>query len=199
MARPHPITKAERSETTRAALIGAGRALFAERGFAGTATEAIVERAGVTRGALYHHFRDKSDLFQAVYEELEQELVGAAVVALDGVTDPLEALRVGAEGFLDACLDPAVQRVVLQEGPTVLGWEHWRELDQAYGLGLVTAALQVAVDAGVIRPLPVETLAHVLMAGLTEAAILLAHAPDPSAARKDAGLVVRALIDGLST
>jgi AcrR family transcriptional regulator len=192
-------SKAEQSEATRRALVAAARGLFAEGGFAGTPTEAIVRAARVTRGALYHHFPDKVALFQAVYEDIESEFVERVVEGIAGIDDPVETLRRGVEVFLDVCLDPAVQRVVLIEGPTVLGWERWRELDQAYGLGLVQAALAVAIDAGALRAVPLEPLAHVLMGGLIEAGLLVATAPDPAAARREVGTALDAIIDGLRT
>jgi AcrR family transcriptional regulator len=192
-------SKAEQSEATRRALVAAARGLFAEQGFAGTPTEAIVRAARVTRGALYHHFPDKVALFQAVYEDIESEFVGRVVEGIAGIDDPIETLQCGVEVFLDVCLDPAVQRVVLIEGPTVLGWERWRELDQAYGLGLVQAALAVAIDAGALRAVPLEPLAHVLMGGLVEAGLLVATAPDPAAARREVGDALDAIIDGLRT
>jgi len=192
------VTKAEQSEATRGALVGAAEELFAERGFASTSTEAVVRAAGVTRGALYHHFQDKTALFQAVYEALEERLVEQVSAHVAGVSDPLDALRRGAEGFLDACLDPAVQRIVLLEGPSVLGWERWREIDQAYFLGLVTMSLQAAAEAGAIRASGIEPLAHILMGGLVEAAMLLASASEPDRARRDVGAAVDLMIDGLA-
>src|SRR3954447_6640615 len=111
-------TKAEQSEATRAALADAAERLFAERGFADTPTEVVVQAAGVTRGALYHHFRDKTDLFRAVYEHLEERIIGRIETSVQGVTDPMTVLRKGSEAFLDACLDPAVRRVVLLDGPS---------------------------------------------------------------------------------
>jgi AcrR family transcriptional regulator len=191
-------TKAEQTERTRAALIAAGRALFADRGFADTSTEELVRAAGVTRGALYHHFRDKRDLFEAVYEDVEQSLVSKIASSITTATDPLDVLRQGADAFLDACLDPAVRRIALLEGPSVLGWERWREIDERYGLGLVQMTLQAAMDAGAIRPGPVEALAHVLFGGLVEAAMLLAASPTPKKARAEVGGAVRALVDGLA-
>jgi len=191
-------TKAERSEATRAALVGAAEALFAERGFADTPTEALVKAAGVTRGALYHHFTDKADLFRAVYEGLEQRMIAQVEDAVAGLTDPVTVLHRGTEAFLDACLDPAVQRIVLLEGPTVLGWETWRQIDMAYGLGMVTAVLDLAMQTGVIRPAPVEALAHILLGGLNEGAMLMASSPDPDAARQRTGEALRAVIDGLA-
>src|SRR5436309_2073660 len=180
-------TKAEQSEVTRAALVRAAEDLFAARGFADTPTEAVVQAAGVTRGALYHHFRDKTDLFRAVYESLEQRVIARVEEGVGGLTDPLAVLRRGAEAFLDACLEPAVQRIVLLEGPTVLGWETWRQIDMAYGLGMVTAVLEVAMQTGAIREAPVESLAHILLGGLNEGAMLMASAPDPQAARARTG------------
>src|SRR3954470_14132183 len=191
-------TKAEQSEATRAALVGAALNLFAERGFAETATEAVVKAAGVTRGALYHHFTDKTDLFRAVYEGLERRMIAQVEEAVAGLSDPIDVLHRGTEAFLDACMEPAVQRIVLLEGPTVLGWEAWRQIDMAYGLGMVTAVLDIAMQTGAIRAAPVEALAHVLLGGLNEGAMLMASAPDPDAARQRTGDALRVVIDGLA-
>ena len=191
-------TKAEQTERTRAALVVAARSLFAERGYADTSTEEVVRAAGVTRGALYHHFEDKRDLFAAVYEEVEKGLAHDLTAALASVSDPIEVLRRGSGAFLDSCLDPAIQRIVLLEGPSVLGWERWREIDMRYGLGLVQYTLQAAMDAGALRAGPVEALAHVLFGGLVEAGMLLAAATDQRAARAEVGQAIEALIDGLA-
>jgi len=191
-------TKAEQSEATRGALVAAAETLFAERGFADTATEAVVKVAGVTRGALYHHFSDKADLFRAVYEGLEQRMLAQVEEAVTGLTDPVAVLHRGTEAFLDACLDPSVQRIVLLEGPTVLGWDTWRQIDMAYGLGMVTAVLEVAMQTGAIRPAPVEALAHILLGGLNEGAMLMASSPDIEGARQRTGEALRAVIDGLA-
>src|SRR5688572_15051877 len=118
-----------RGEATRAELIRAARALFAERGYAGVGTEEIVAGAAVTRGALYHHFSDKRDLFRAVHEELEQELVASIGDRIAGIEDPWELIVTGVRAFLDACTDPALRRIALLDAPAVLGWEEWREID----------------------------------------------------------------------
>jgi AcrR family transcriptional regulator len=191
-------TKAEQSSATRAALVEAALGLFADHGFADTGTEAVVKAAGVTRGALYHHFADKVDLFRAVYESLEQRMIAGVEEAVAGLTDPLDVLKRGADAFLDACLEPAVQRIVLLEGPAVLGWETWREIDMAYGLGMVTAALEAAMQTGAIRRAPVEPLAHILLGGLNEGAMLMASAPDPDAARRRTGEALSVVIEGLA-
>jgi AcrR family transcriptional regulator len=193
-------TQVERSEATRGALIGAGRALFAERGYVGVATEEIVRAAGVTRGALYHHFEGKRELFEAVYEQIEAELAEriAAGALQANATSPLEAMRAGAEMFLAASAEPETQRIVLLDGPSVLGWDRWREIAAKHGLGLIEATLQAAIDAGSIDPQPVRPLAHVLMGALDEAAMLVARAEDPGRMRAEVGQTLTALLGGLS-
>jgi AcrR family transcriptional regulator len=167
--------QAERSASTRAKLIRAARPLFARRGYAGVGTEEIVRRAGVTRGALYHQFATKEELFLAVYEAVESELTERVAAHLGGADSPFAALRGGVRVFLEACRTPEVQRIVLIDGPAVLGWERWREVAARHGLGLIEAAAAAAIDAGEIEPLPVQTLSHLLMGALDEAAILVAR------------------------
>jgi AcrR family transcriptional regulator len=193
-------TQAARSESTRAALIEAARPLFAERGFARVGTEEIVRAAGVTRGALYHHFKGKRELFEAVYEQLEVELaerIAAGALAANAPS-PLEAMRAGAEMFLAACTEPDVQQIALLDGPSVLGWDRWREIAAEHGLGLIEASLQAAIDDGAIADQPVRPLAHLLMGALDEAAMLVARAADPEATRAEVGRTLKLLLDGLS-
>src|SRR6187551_2532021 len=149
-------TQAERSESTRSTLIEAARALFAERGYADVGTEEIVRAAGLTRGALYHHFDGKRDLFEAVYERVEVELAEriAAGALASGAAAPLDAMRAGAEMFLRACTEPEAQRIALLDGPSVLGWDRWREIAAEHGLGLIEASLKAAIEAGAISDQP---------------------------------------------
>jgi AcrR family transcriptional regulator len=189
--------KAEQSEMTRGALLRAARDLFAERGYANTATEEIVQRAGVTRGALYHHFRDKADLFRAVFEDVEQEFAQKIVVAASTQSGPWDMLCTGCQAFLDACLEPAVQRIVLLDAPSVLGWENWREIGAKYGFGMLQGGLQAAMDTGVIDPQPVDPLAHLLVGALDEAAMVIARAKDVHTARAEVGASVDRLLNGL--
>jgi AcrR family transcriptional regulator len=194
-------TQTERSESTRDALIEAARALFAERGYAAVGTEEIVRAAGVTRGALYHHFGGKRDLFEAVYERIEAELAQriAEGALSSGAAAPLDAMRAGAEMFLQAATEPEAQRIVLLDGPAVLGWDRWREIAAEHGLGLIEATLQAAVDAGAIRAQPVRPLAHVLMGALDEAAMLVARAEDPEQMRAEVGGTLDSLLAALSS
>jgi AcrR family transcriptional regulator len=190
-------TQAERSSATRRALLDAGRELFAQYGFADAGQEDIVERAGVTRGALAHHFGTKQGLFHAVVESIQVELgVVVATAAMSG-HDPMEQLRLGCMAFLDSALDPAVRRIVLLDAPAVLGWQAWREMDTDHGLGLVTEALEHCMEAGLVAPRPVQPLAHILLAALHEAAMLVANADDPVATRDVVGHEVEHLLSRL--
>jgi AcrR family transcriptional regulator len=195
-SRPPSALVAERAEATRAALLASARRLFAERGYFDTGTEDIVREAAVTRGALYHHFAGKKALFDAVFEAVEDDLVAAAgKVPING--DALGRLRVGLLGFLDASLTPEVQRVLLIDGPAVLGWQRWRELEAQYGLGAIRHLLTSAIDEGTLTPRPVDPLAHILLAALDEAALYIANASDQLAARDAAVATMQALLNGL--
>jgi AcrR family transcriptional regulator len=192
-------TQAERSTATRGALVAAARRLFAERGYAAVGTPEVAAAAGVTRGALYHQFAGKADLFLAVYEQVEQEVterIGELVVAA-GARDPLEALTAGAEAFLQACAEPEINRIALLDAPAVLGWEQWRAVGLKYGLGLTEAILRAAMDAGRIAEQPLRPLAHVLLGALDEAALYVARAEDPLAAREEMRTVLTGILRGL--
>ena len=192
--------RAAQASATRAALVGAARQLFVERGYHHTSTEDIVAKAGVgTRGALYHHFADKQALFEAAFIAVEEDLV---IEAAKNLADPahgaLNQLRQGLIGFLDASLTPRVQRILLIEGPAVLGWVKWRELESLYGLGAIRAMLERAVEEGDLAPhQPVDALAHILLAAADETALMIANAPDQSAARDQGVQALSALLDGL--
>jgi AcrR family transcriptional regulator len=182
---------------TRSDLLARARTLFAERGFAGTATEEIVASAGITPGALYYHFADKMDLFRAVFEELQGEVVAridAAAAAAKGRGAPL---RAACHAWLDACLDPAVQRVVLLDGPTVLGWEECRRIDARYGTRSLRNCLEAAMAQGAVPRQPAAPLARILAGALDVAALEIALAADRRAARRSVGRAIDTLLDGL--
>jgi AcrR family transcriptional regulator len=189
--------KAEQSDATRSTLLSVARGLFTEHGYATTSTNEIADRAGVTRGALYHHFAAKDDLFRAVFEQLEAEIAEQVARAALAGADPLEQLRLGCRAFLDACLDPAVQRIVLLEGPGVLGWDTWQEIEERYGYGLVATGVGAAISAGAFEQQPVEPLAHVLFGALAQAGLVVARADDPGAARTQMEAATDRLLDGL--
>ena len=189
--------KAEQSEATRARLLGAARELFATNGYAAVATEEIVRRAGVTRGALYHQFADKRDLFRAVFEQVDTEIVTAIAERALSTEDAFEGLEAGVSAWLDSCSEPEVQRIVLLDAPGVLGVEEWRAVGERTGLGLILAGLQRAVEAGAIEPQPLTPLAHVVVGMLDEAALYLARADDKASARRDMELILTRLLQAL--
>ena len=186
-------TQSERTEATRGALIAAGRKLFGARGYAGVGTEEVVAEAGVTRGALYHHFRDKRDLFRAVFVAQEIELltsVGTAVAAVEGATAQLSA---ALEATLDLCTDPVIARISFLDGPAVLGVEEWRAIIEEYSLGVVRHMLAEAMTAGELRQAPADALAHLMLGALNEAGMVIAAGGD----RDETGAALRALLEGL--
>jgi AcrR family transcriptional regulator len=193
--------QAERSQATRAMLVSAARELFAKRGYSDVGTEEIVKRAKVTRGALYHHFEDKRDLFRAVHEQIESELAEriGTELADSASADPIDALRTAVRTFLDACTEPEIARIALIDAPSVLGWEEWRRIDEKYGLGLAMAGLTMGMEAGRLRRQPVRPLAHLLLAAMGEAGMVLANADDPSAARAEVEAALLSLLEGLQT
>lgn len=193
-------TRDERADATREALLRVARELFGTHGYAGVGTELIVERAGVTRGALYHHFDGKRELLRAVYEQYEAEVVtgiAAQMAEAQGATDPLELLRGGLAAFLDICTDRPFIQIALLDAPTVLGWAAWRDIAERYGLGLISAGLQAAMDAGQLRPQPIRPLAHIVSGAIDEAAMYIANAEDPVAARREIEPVLLSIVDGL--
>ena len=192
-----PGRREAEARATRDALIEAARALFTERGYAAVGTEEIVARAKVTRGALYHHFEDKRDLFRAVFERVEADLMKRIGATMESADDPWELMVSGMRAFLDACEEPAVKQISLTDAPAVLGWEEWREIDNRHGLGLTRAALQGAVDAGVLRPIAVDPMAHLFVAALSEAAFVIAHAEHPRKARAQVEEALVQLVEGL--
>lgn len=185
-------------EDTRRAILAAARQAFARDGYANTALEAIVGPARLTKGALYHHFKNKAAVLEAVYIEMEQELarqVGAAVMAAEGGAWARMAAAVDA--FFDASSEPAYVQIVLRDAPHVLGSRHSREIDQAIGLGLVIELMNELARDGAIRPVPIVATARILLAAASEVAVTMASAEDPGLVRREGTEVLLALLDGL--
>jgi AcrR family transcriptional regulator len=192
-----PGTKAAQSAATRSKLLKVARKLFAKNGYSGVGTEEVVKRAGVTRGALYHQFEDKKDLFRAVYEQVEQELFEKVTSRAGTETDPVEELKAGARYWLELCLEPEVQRIVLLDAPAVLGWHEWREVGGRWGIQAIESALTLCMEIGAIEGQPVSPLAHVLMGALDEAALYVAESEDKSKTNAEMALVLERMIDTL--
>jgi AcrR family transcriptional regulator len=189
-------TQAERRAATTRALLDAARSLFAEKGYHETAAEEIVRRAGLTRGALYHHFEDKRDLFRVVVDEMEGEIdeeIEAAERAQAGLP---EAVMAGYRAFVDAVLDPEMRRTFFLEGPAVLGWE-WREIDARHAVGKIEEGLESLIAEGFVEPQPVGPLARLINGTLLEAAFFVAASEDPEAARDEVWGAMERLVGGL--
>jgi AcrR family transcriptional regulator len=179
-------TQAERTEATRGRLIATARRLFGEKGFAATSTEEILSEAEVSRGALYHHFSSKTDLFRATFETVEEELTAKLleVATAGGETDPIKILELGFNAFLDQCVNPEVQRIVMLDAPTVLGWDTWHELDERYAFGTIKTVLAVAAESGRVEADSVDSLTHLLVGAVMQAGMVVARADDPTAAKQ---------------
>jgi AcrR family transcriptional regulator len=173
-------TQAERTEATRAALIAAGRKLFGRDGFAATSIEELAREAGVTRGALYHHFDSKEALFESVFEHVEIELISVAARSAAKGTDAWHSMLIACRAFLESAADPDVQRIVSIDGPSVLGWAKWREIEERYALGALRASLDRAAAEGFLQGRDTQTLAYMLLGALTEATLVLASGARPA-------------------
>lgn len=190
-------SQADRSGSTRAVLIEVGTRLFAQRGYAAVPAEEIATEAGVTRGALYHHFSGKLGLFRAVFEELETTITAEVASVIDDIPDEWTATMVGLGHFLDICGRPEVIRIALTDAPAVLGWQTWREIEATHGLGLITDNMQRLSDAGLLREGPVDVMAQLMLSAIIEAALLIAYATDPTATRAQVQEGLLLLVSGM--
>jgi AcrR family transcriptional regulator len=188
--------RAEQVRQTRAALVAAGRQLFGERGFASTSVDDLAAEARVTTGALYHHFPNKTALFETVFEELHGELLEQSALAAAKGTDELDALARGVDAFLDAALEPDVQRIVVIDGPAVLGVARYTELDERHALGAIVIALEAANNAGLLDIDDCQTYATLIMGALTRGAMLIATARQPRRTRNAVAAAMRRLVTG---
>ncbi len=178
-------TQQERTEATTGSLVTAARELFAEDGYAATSLDAVVAKAGVTKGALYHHFGGKRELFAAVFAAEQVRLSGAIVAAYEREKDPWEAFEAGCAAFIEACQEPGVQRIALLDAPPALGWETIRQLESG-SLRMMEQGIERAIEAGSIEPRPITPLAHLLFGAICESAMVVARAGDQDAALADA-------------
>jgi AcrR family transcriptional regulator len=187
----------EHVAATRRALVTAARRRFGSVGFAATSLDDVVADAGVTKGALYHHFKNKEDLFVAVYEELEGELTSVGTESAVGAKDAIDLLQRAFGAFLDLALSPEIQRISLIDAPSVLGAAQKHEIDTRYSLAGVCLAVQMGIDAGDIVAHDAETLAVLLIAACSQAAVMIATSDDHDAARMQIGAALDSLIAGL--
>jgi AcrR family transcriptional regulator len=195
---PASAQQIEAALATRAELVVAARALFADHGYFATGTGDIVARAKVTRGALQHHFPRKLDLFRAAFEAVCTDMQDDETRDLASADDPWNGLRRTIALYMArAAGDAEVRQIVLIDGPAVLGWTQWRELDRRYGLGIIEAAARRAIEDGSIPDMPVEVLAHIILAIINEGSLLIAAAPDRDGRRAEVDRTVDRLLEGL--
>jgi AcrR family transcriptional regulator len=192
-----PRSQQERSETTKAAVIQAARSIFASRGYEAASIDEITKAAGISKGALYHHYRDKTEILAAAYEDLERELTDRVATVASKHRDPIKSLRSGCHAFVDACADSDTRRLALIDAPAGLGWHRWREIDAQYGFGLLRFGLQAAADAGRIRKDRIDARAHFLLAMMMEGALLIAAADNPVAVSRDVAKLIDEYIDAM--
>ncbi|OBA78922.1 TetR family transcriptional regulator [Mycobacterium sp. 1164966.3] len=184
-----------RGDQTRRNLVDAGRILFVEKGYFNTSIGELVATSGVgTRGAFYHHFKDKAELFRAVFEEVERDLTLRSLASPPRGGDSWARLSAGLHGFLESALEPEVQRVMLLDGPVVLGWQTLRAIQEDNSIALINEMVREAIAEGVIDDQPVGELTHMVVAALEEGALLVAHARQPSRARQRAAKVLDRLL-----
>jgi AcrR family transcriptional regulator len=185
------------TESTRQALVDSALDLFTKRGYAGTSLDAIVKRARVTKGALYHHFSGKQALFEAAFDLVETAAMNrlTAVVAGDGTA--WERAMEGIQAYVRVCLEPSYQRIVIHEAPVVMGWERWREAEEHFSYGLVRATVEALVEAGEIEPLPVEVTARILFGALSAGAEAIASSSDAKKVAADVSRTIVAVMEGM--
>ncbi|MFS0726947.1 TetR/AcrR family transcriptional regulator [Paenibacillus sp. 1P07SE] len=188
-------TKEAASETINQ-LLALGKIYFAERGYADASMEELVQEAGLTRGALYHHFGSKQGLFEAVLTSLQEEIGEHVAREAEAGSDPWDELLRGCRAFITAAVEPAHRQILLIDGPAVLGWEAWRRMDEQNAMRHLKEQLQQMQEAGWLRPVPVEALAHLLSGAMNEAALWLAGLPDSTQALEETMTALEQLLSG---
>jgi AcrR family transcriptional regulator len=194
---PAPGKRVAQGRATRSQLIEVATGLFADHGYEGTSIEAVLAAAGVSRGALYHHFAGKEALFKAVLEAVSDRVTAEVTEAVSDCTDPVDALRTGAMAWIDLAGDPVIQRVMLVDAPSVLGWEQWRAMDEGRTVGAMRDMLQAVSDSGRLPQELVGPFSHMILAALDEAAMVVARTPDSRAAAAESRQAVVELLNRL--
>jgi AcrR family transcriptional regulator len=192
-----PGKRAAQGRATRGQLIEVATQLFTEHGYEGTSIEAVLSAAGVSRGALYHHFAGKEALFEAVLIAVSERVTVELGAVIEGCTDPVDALRTAALAWISLAADPVIQRIVLVDAPSVLGWDRWRTMDDGRTLGTLRAMLQAVSDSGRLPPELVSPFSHMLLAALDELVLVVARASDSTAAVAEGRMAVEAFLERL--
>jgi AcrR family transcriptional regulator len=187
----------EYSESTRQALVDSAVELFTKRGYAGTSLDEVAKRARVTKGALYHHFSGKQALFEAAFDAVENKLMRRLGDIVTAPGDPWETAIAGLRAYVQVCLEPAYQRIVIHEAPVVMGWERWREAEEHFSFGLLRTAIELLVSSGEIDDLPVEITARLLFGSLSAGASTIAGSSDPRKTSREVERTIVRVLEGL--
>lgn len=187
----------EYSESTRQALVDSAVELFTKRGYANTSLDAIAKRARVTKGALYHHFSGKQGLFEAAFDAVETDVLRRLAALIEQPGDPWQKALDGAREYIRICLEPSYQRIVIHEGPVVMGWERWREAEDHFSFGIIKGTVQQLIAAGLVSEVPVEVTARLLFGALSAAATMIAEADDQKRASAEAGTAIAQILESL--
>jgi AcrR family transcriptional regulator len=180
-------TQADRRAVTRAAILAAARELFTQHGYHGCSVDTILDRAGSSKGAFYHHFSDKTAVLEALLTDFEEEGVRRATQWSAGISSSLEIIRVSARNLLDWCADPYIRQVVLTDALSVLGFTRWHQIDDRYTLDVLDRLLQRGIATGEVRSLPSTRMtARLIIGAINEAALFVANAVDVDTARSEA-------------
>jgi AcrR family transcriptional regulator len=185
------------SESTRKALVDSAVELFTRNGYAATSLDAVARRARVTKGALYHHFSGKQALFEAAFEAVEKAAVERLAEVVGGDGSAWHRAVEGIEIYVRSCLDPSYQRIVIHEGPVVMGWERWRETEENFSFGLVKAAIEALIESGEIVEVPIEVTARILLGALSAGATVIAGAEDPKKAGAEVSRTIVTVLEGM--
>jgi AcrR family transcriptional regulator len=189
----------EKGLETRRAIVETATRLFAEHGYAAVSIDAVLAACRISRGALYHHFPSKEALLEAVLEAVEIDVTNKVLARAAGASGAVEAVRAGCEAFLDLTQDPVVSQIMLTDAPSVLGWDKWREIDERHAFGLMKAALEPAAQEAGLPAALIDSFAHMLLASLSEVALMIAQADDRVAALENGRRAVRELLTRILT
>ena len=194
-----PDKRLERGLETRRAIIETATGLFAEHGYAAVSIEAVLAACQISRGALYHHFQSKEALLEAVFEAVEIDVTNKVLSRAATASGAIEAVRAGCDAFLDLTQDPVVRQIMLTDAPSVLGWEKWHEIDERHAFGLMKVALEPAAKEAGLPASLIDAFAHMLLASLSEVALMIAQADDPTVALENGRRAVRELVARILT
>lgn len=187
----------EYAEITRKALIEEGYSLFAEKGYAKTSIEDIVQKARVTRGALYHHFSNKEELFKAAYEQQVQEMMSKVLKGIEDISDPWERTIAGCHAFLDYGMSSERKSIRLQEAITVLGWENWRKIDASYTMGLIRNTLGDLIKEGIFSDYSLNLMADLIYGLLVESSMSVARSKNKEKTHQEIAKIIEKMLSGL--